>query len=63
MNEAERALFGRTLERIDDDVDSEWTSIAVSTSFSSAVAMGLLEGNIALEDRVRLICLLITNGC
>ena len=57
MNEAERALFGRALECIDDDVDVEWTSIVVSTVFSSSVAMGLLERNIALEDWVSLICL------
>ena len=63
MNEAKRALFGRTLERIDDDVDEERTSIAVSTSFTSSVVMGLLERNIALEDQVSLICLLITNDC
>ena len=57
MNEAEHALFGRTLECIDDDVEAEWTSIAVSTSFTSSVAMGMLERNIALEDQVSLICL------
>ena len=63
MNEAERALFGRTLERINDDVDTEWTSIAVSTAFTSSVVMGLLERNIVLEDRVSLICLVIGNDC
>ena len=57
MNEAECALFRRTLECIDDDVDVEWTLIAVSTTFTSSVAMGLLEMNIALEDWVSLICL------
>ena len=59
MNEAERALFGRALECIDDDVDVEWTSIVVSTAFTSSVAMGLLERNIALEDRVSLVYLFI----
>ena len=63
MNEAERALFGRTLERINDNVDVEWTSITVSTAFTSSVAMGLLERNIALEDRVSLICLVMMNNC
>ena len=61
MNEAERALFGRVLERMDNDVDEEWTSIMVSSSYTSSVAMGLLERNVALEDRVSLICLLIIN--
>ena len=46
MNEAEHALFGRTLERMDADMDAEWTSIAVSSSFTSSVVMGLLEGTL-----------------
>ena len=63
MNEAERALFGRVLERMDSDVDAEWTSIMVSTLFTSLVVMGLLERNIVLEDRVSLICPVIGNDC
>ena len=61
MNEAERALFGRVLEQMDDDVDAEWTSVMVSSAYTSSVAMGLLERNVMLEDRVSLICLVIVN--